>query len=415
MWPSIKRWRDWAMNDLWPLFRSATGPPPQALHVSSEKAGLTLENQPVPWSAEAVVVEAGVRLSASAARNKTDFTLRLAATGQALTPESLRQDEPDAPARLFFRFPVPPHDTRAELLWRGRILGEVEISVLTADSFLAGLSLQLPTVHVNLASHTVVCQTFVNAQCQGLTASAVLNSATSLAPLADLDLRVELAREDGTVVETVPLRLSSSQLRARQALVTAAMPKPRRAGTLMVRWLLGQRELAAQKVRGITRKQFLRSLRISATRFVLQRGDELSVVRSLPVRDGQLDLNGVVRLGPCFLVSSNEPGMAGLAMLHMHAQVNGAVRAPLVQEQEVLITDGPLPFIPGTLEVGDLEQVQHFALESPEGRLGLLPLSPAPLAHFNSEGGFTPSEEFVWSSAAEEQLNEKLSKLLGGS
>ena len=51
----IKRWRDWAMNDLWPLHRIGTQP--QALHFSYEKAGLTLNDQPIPWNAEAVLVE----------------------------------------------------------------------------------------------------------------------------------------------------------------------------------------------------------------------------------------------------------------------------------------------------------------------------------------------------------------------
>ena len=55
MWPWIKRWRDWAMNDLWPLYR--INPQPQALHYSYEKAGLTLHDQPIPWNAEAVVVD----------------------------------------------------------------------------------------------------------------------------------------------------------------------------------------------------------------------------------------------------------------------------------------------------------------------------------------------------------------------
>ena len=55
MWPWIKRWRDWAMHDLWPLYR--IGPQPQALHYSYEKAGLTLHDQPIPWNAEAVLVE----------------------------------------------------------------------------------------------------------------------------------------------------------------------------------------------------------------------------------------------------------------------------------------------------------------------------------------------------------------------
>ena len=55
MWPWIKRWRDWAMNELWPMSRIVTGP--QALHYSYEKAGLTLPGQPIPWNAESVVVE----------------------------------------------------------------------------------------------------------------------------------------------------------------------------------------------------------------------------------------------------------------------------------------------------------------------------------------------------------------------
>ena len=66
MWPWIKRWRDWAMNELWPLFR--LGPQPQALHFSYEKAGLTIHDQPIPWNAEAVLIDALV---------KADFVERL--------------------------------------------------------------------------------------------------------------------------------------------------------------------------------------------------------------------------------------------------------------------------------------------------------------------------------------------------
>ena len=55
MWPWIKRWRDWAMNDLWPLHR--IGPKPHAMHHSYEKAGVIVDDQPIPWNAEAVLVE----------------------------------------------------------------------------------------------------------------------------------------------------------------------------------------------------------------------------------------------------------------------------------------------------------------------------------------------------------------------
>ena len=78
MWPWIKRWRDWAMNDLWSMHR--LGPQPQALHYSYEKAGLTIPGQPIPWNAEAVVVEANLRLRSTAPRNMPIVTAR---TGNA--------------------------------------------------------------------------------------------------------------------------------------------------------------------------------------------------------------------------------------------------------------------------------------------------------------------------------------------
>lgn len=418
MWPWIKRWRDWAMNDLWPVFRSTAGSPNQPLHFSFEKAGLTLENQPIPWNAEAVLVEATVsRLPAPGMRSKADFHLSLADPLQSIPVESLRQDDAESPVRLYFRFPVPRRSTAAELRWRGRPLpgGRIDLPVLAEEQYLDQLSVQFPTVHVGLGPRTVVCQTFVNTQCQALQASALLVSPTSLAPIADLQLHVELCREDGVCSRSVPLHLSSSQLRARQALISATLPRPRRMGTCLIRWVLGERLLAAQKVRGISKKQFLRSLRVSSTRFILQKDDgAINVVRALPARDGALALDGVTRIGPCFLVTSSEPGMAGLAQLQVRAQIPGSVQSPLLQEQDLLVTDGPMPFVPGTIDAHDILKVQHFTLESGELRLGLLPLSPAPSAHFNSEGGFDPADDFIWSPAAEEQLNEKLGKLLGG-
>ena len=97
MWPWIKRWRDWAMNDLWPMYR--IGPQPQALHHSYEKAGLTLHDQPIPWNAEAVLVEALLRLPAAAARRKADFHLRIPGQDpvQAVWPERPTPAWPERP------------------------------------------------------------------------------------------------------------------------------------------------------------------------------------------------------------------------------------------------------------------------------------------------------------------------------
>ena len=79
------------------------GAQPQALHFSYEKAGLILHDQPIPWNAEAVLVEASLRLPPSATRRKAEFTLRL--PGQPpLPPESLNRLESEPCHRLNFRF-----------------------------------------------------------------------------------------------------------------------------------------------------------------------------------------------------------------------------------------------------------------------------------------------------------------------
>src|SRR5579871_3605307 len=163
MWPWIKRWRDWLMNDLLPLYRLGTQP--QALHFSYEKAGLVVHDQPIPWNAEAVLVEALVRLPAG--RSLADFQLRL--DDQPPIPaEANRPDEKDQSYHLFFRL-LPPAQTRtAELLWRTTPLGQVSLPVLSREAFLAGLRVQMPALFVRIGEQFVACQTFVATQCRGL-------------------------------------------------------------------------------------------------------------------------------------------------------------------------------------------------------------------------------------------------------
>ena len=45
--------------------------------------------------------------------------------------------------------------------------------------------------------------------------------------------------------------------------------------------------------------------------------------------------------------------------------------------------------------------------------LGVLPLSPVPTATFTAEGGYKPPPEFAWSPAAEDELSERLARLMG--
>jgi hypothetical protein len=106
--------------------------------------------------------------------------------------------------------------------------------------------------------------------------------------------------------------------------------------------------------------------------------------------------------------------MAGVCRLHVRAQVPGAVQPPVLQEQDVLITDGPTPVAPGTADATDLRQVSAFELCVRGKVLHTLSLCPAPTATFNSEGGYKAPPEFTWSTAADEELNERLAKLIEG-
>jgi hypothetical protein len=407
MWLWIKRWRDWAMHDLWPLYR--LGPQSQALHYSYEKAGLVVYDQPVPWNAEAVLVEASLRLSPSQSRRKADFELRL--PGQKSIPaDQLRRVENDERYTVSFRLPPPGATVNVELMFRQHPLGQLSVPHLSRDDFIQNLRLQMPTVYARIGSDTVACQTFVTSQCKGMLVSTLLQSPTSLAPLLDLDLQVEFSCERGGTPQRVPAVLCSSQLAGRQALATVVPHKlPRRQGAYTAAWVLGDQVLATQKVRGISQRSFQRSLRVSDTRFVSQHGaGGVRLSRQVPPMDQ------VHRLGPCFLICSCEPGMAGLCHLQVSAQVAGAVQPPLMFEQDVLITDGPTMVAPGTLDVADLKQVSGFEIRSKRRLLGVLSLSPAPVANFTNEGGFKAPQDFTWSAAAEEEMTERLNRLLEG-
>jgi len=407
MWPWIKRLRGWAMHELWPMHR--IGLQPQALHYSYEKAGLTVHDQAIPWNAEAVVVEALVRLATTSAKRKADFQLRVGRQ-EPILPECIRRDDGEERHHIFFRFPPPGKSVTLELSYRDQLLGQLTLPMLSREDFIGRLQLHMPTLFVRLGDQSVACHTFVATQCRGILASVLITSPTSLVPMLDLGLQLQLRSERGTPSHAARAILSSSQLAGKQALISI-VPKrlPKRIGQWTATWEVGDKPLAQQQLRGISQRAFQRSLRLSDTRFVVQRDDDqVCVTRHLP------SLEGVRRIGPCFLVSSREPGMAGFCSLQVRAQVEGAIRPPMLVQEEILISDGPTMVAPGTVDVADAGQVSAFELRSRGGVLGSLPLSPAPVAGFNAEGAFKPPEAFLWSGAAEDELNERLARLLDG-
>ena len=110
-------------------------------------------------------------------------------------------------------------------------MGQLTLPVLPADLFSQRLSLETPTLAACLGDRTVACETYVSPQCKGLVASAVLVSPTSLAPLPDVGLQVEVRSEkDGTPGQTAPVQLAGSQLNGTRALISVVLRKPRRNG-----------------------------------------------------------------------------------------------------------------------------------------------------------------------------------------
>ncbi|GIW82150.1 MAG: hypothetical protein KatS3mg105_3957 [Gemmatales bacterium] len=396
------------MRSLWSLTRLGR-PQPHTVYYQFEKAGWLVPNEPIPWNAEAVYVEAFFRMPRGTPRRKTDFVLYVPCQ-EAVVPESMRFLAEEQLTCLQFRVRPPTLSTTAEIHWQHHRVAELTLPVLGREQFIEGLRLQLMSLFVRLGEEQVACKTIVSSECQGLAASAVLSSETSLLPIVDLPLEVEFRSEPGTV-KTIPARLTSAQLAERQALVVVGPKRfPRRIGTWTATWLLDGRPLASQHVRAISRRQFQRSLRVTDTRFVVQADDgDVQLVRKPP------ELHNVARVGPCFIVESRETGMAATCSMRVVASFTDG-RPPLVlQEQSVLITDGPTVVAPGIVEARDATKISSFELFLNQQHLGLLPLKPAPTAVFNSEGGFLPPPDFVWSLAYEDELNDRLNKLIENS
>jgi hypothetical protein len=409
MWHWLKHWRDWAMHN-WP-FQRGNGPQAQGLHVVYEKAGLTVRNQPIPWNADASYVEALLRIPGVPghvhAPKKTEFQLRL--PGQVLREAvTFHRHEDSDLFRLQFRLPPLRQPVTVELIWRSYVLCQAVVPLLTAEVFVDHLQVQSPTVLVRLDNYTVPCQAYVGTQGRGLLASALLTSPTSLVPLLDLDLAVEFRDLATNHCQVVPVRLIGPQLAANQALVTVVAPKrPHRQGTWAVSWTLAGRVLARSEVRILSQRHLKRSLQLTDSRYVHQNAQGLPVLtRHLP------ELGAGGRVGPCFLVGSREPGLAALCPLEVRIQHKGGGKMTVLPEQQVLITDGPSLFLPGTVRVEDLPEIVAFELFSREQSLGLLSTCPAPSANFTSEGGFKPHDEYTWNTAAEEELSDRLGKLL---
>jgi hypothetical protein len=382
------------------------------LHVRYEKAGLILDALPVPFNADAVIVEANVRLPKKTPRVKSDFTLRWSVDEPGIAAELLVEQTPKKPMRVFFRVPRPKGTAIATVHWRDHLLGQIEVPILGMSSLVNGFTIEMPTLYVALGDSTIACQAFVSAQAKSVIASAILRAPCLLAPVNDLGLRVQLKREDREEIDMIRIALTPEQMSKRQALVTVQLPKPRTIDRYEVSWWIASRCLHLQRFRTISKKTLLRSLRITSARFQLEMTDgTFHTVRVMPTNEGRLALNSVARVSPRFFVCSDEAGLAGIVPFTLRSLANETIKT-LAIEEDVLVTDGPRSIGFAPQPVDGLANVQHFTLATGDTVLGNLALLPAPSASFNAEGGFAPLDDFLWSPAADELLKDRLGKLL---
>lgn len=392
-------WLAWARDR---LFRRAR---PLSAAVGYERAGVTRWESPVPWAADAAVLDVLLRLPPSA-RRKQDFALRLPfATFPA---DALRPDGDDR-CRLAFRLPVPPEATRADLLWRGRVIADVPIPVLTPGEFLAGLTLAATTVSVQMAGTSAAATSFVPDCCEGVVASAVLRCRTPLAPLGEIGLKAVFTDDLAGRSHAVLVALPAAQLARNEAVVAAACPEsPRRAGGWWVSWVAGDRTLATQRLQAIPAARFEAGVRLLETRFaLLDPGGGVCTVKLPPSPAGS------AAVGPCFVLSSGEAGAAGVCRLEVLGVSGGDPYPLVVREAEAVVTDSPTVFVPALFSPEEVARVSGFELRLRGRLLGVASLRPVPTAAINAEGGFTPPVDFAWTSAADDELADRLRRLQG--
>ena len=181
--------------------------------------------------------------------------------------------------------------------------------------------------------------------------------------------------------------------------------RPKGLGGWSVVWRAGGRDLAARRA-----KRFPPGA--SRIRFASRMPDSSS--RKRPASRGSCGAapaaSAVDRFGPCFLVASQERGAAGLCRLTLFATTPGEGDPIPLASENVLVTDAPTAFAPGLFAATDMTRVGAFELRLNDRVLGTASLSPVPPATLNAEGGFKPPPNFTWTTAAEEELLDRLGR-----
>jgi hypothetical protein len=407
MWLAVKQFSTWALRKLYVLCPWLDGPRVRRIEVGYEKAGLAIHGEPIPWNADAVIIDVFVWFPVVRSGAKSDFFLDVPGD-PPLLPLSQLPVEGEETTRIQFRMPVPHRTLRISLFWRSSLLGQLTLPILNREEFLRNLKIEAATLFARLGEQQVPCETVVEGQCRGLTASALLRSPSSLLPILDLRFAIDFTLRRTRQTFTLPVTLTSSQLAAHETLVSVNLPQGLRLdGTATLEWTVSGIPFARNEVRAISEEQFRDSVYLIDSRYVYcDQNGATGYSRYLFLQDG------ICRLGPCFLVASREHGVAALHSLQVRVQYKDADTPPAYVEQDVLITDGPSIFVPLTTTPEQFQRFSAFDLYHNGEHLGQLSLCTRDVAQFTSEGGFLAPEDYPWTPIAEEELADHLRKLM---
>ncbi len=376
--------------------------------VGYEKGGLAVFGEPIPWNASTILVEALVWGRGLDETRKEDFSLRLPRSRVLLPATATPREE----GRTLISFRLPPiqQETWAEFCWRSYSLRRIELLYLSAQEFLQGLQLRSPTLLARYGDHHIACHAGAPGACDGLLTSAFLTSPTSLLPILDLDLRLEVANHALGLAQTILLESTASQLTAPQALVCRALrPPPEGSTPLSVRWMVADRTLGQAEFVPVSQGAFEESLYVVDAGYLYRRPDHsLILSRYLPhATPGSL-------LGGCFYLASRQCGFAGYCPVEVCCRAFDSDSSSIVLAQQVLVLDRPSPLL---IPPAVIEELPQCVLElfSRGRKLATLPVFPCPQATFTSEGGIQEQPNFQWTEAAEWELANRLEQLLAAS
>ena len=133
MWSWIERLRAWLMREFW--LPTTTGILLRSFEFHYKSGGQSFRDQPIPWNADELAVEALLQVGSRRSVQAADLVLRVE-SGETYFPESLRLDVETGAPRVSFRVPVPGESIVVQLFYRNWTLGQLTLSVLSQKRFL---------------------------------------------------------------------------------------------------------------------------------------------------------------------------------------------------------------------------------------------------------------------------------------